>query len=143
VVVGRRWSLWDEHNGLRTNQGEEEVSGGGIQYAAWLEPASVLGALRFDPPTEATDSGRSAFRTTARVPDFASLGEDEEERLNWDLHGLGGLTDEYLLDVDQERGILLRAECRFRGEPFLIGEALDLAFDEEPGPEVFALEGWQ
>jgi hypothetical protein len=34
VVVGGRWSMWDEHNGLRTNQGEEEVRGGGIQYAA-------------------------------------------------------------------------------------------------------------
>jgi hypothetical protein len=94
VWVGQRWSLWDEHNGIRTNQGEEDVRGGDLQYAAWLEPASLLGDLRFDPPVEALDCGRAAFRTTARIPDFAGLGEDEEERFNWDLHGLGGLTDD-------------------------------------------------
>lgn len=64
----------------------------------------------------------------------------QEDRLTWDLHSLGGMADEYTLEVDLERGILLRVECRVQGEPFLIGETTDLVFDEDFGPETFVLE---
>jgi outer membrane lipoprotein-sorting protein len=137
VVVGKHWWSWNEYTGAQTNEGSEEVSTAGIQYAAWLEPALVLGALRFEPPAETTHAGRAALRTTARRPEASRFAQ---EQMTWDLHSLGGIAEEYVLDVDIERGILLRVECRFRGEPFLVGEVTDLAFDEDLDPRTFVLE---
>jgi outer membrane lipoprotein-sorting protein len=48
--------------------------------------------------------------------------------------------DEVLLLVEAERGVLLRKEARFDGEPFQIRDVIEIAFDEEPPVGTFAFE---
>jgi hypothetical protein len=100
-----------------------------------LEPARLLDLLRFEPLGPATVAGRPALRVRALKQDKTMLDGDDP---GWELHGLGAEAEEYELAVDLETGILLRVEARFDGEPFLIGEAQAVAFDEELPPSIFA-----
>jgi hypothetical protein len=80
-------------------------------------------------------------RRAARTAGASSqAGQDQldGDDPGWELHGLGAEAEEYELAVDLETGILLRVEARFDGEPFLIGEAQAVAFDEELPPSIFA-----
>ena len=45
--------------------------------------------------------------------------------------------DELRLEVDAERGALLRIESRFEGHPFTLSEALEIAFDEQLPEDTF------
>lgn len=134
VKVGEGWWTFDEHWGARSNEGSEEVSTSVAQFSGWLEPAKLLGSLRFEPLGPATVAGRAALQTVARPPERSPLDDD---RFDWELHRLGAEAEEYELAVDLETGTLLRVEARFRGEPFLIGEAEVVAFDEELPPQTF------
>jgi outer membrane lipoprotein-sorting protein len=50
-----------------------------------------------------------------------------------------GDPDELLLTVDAQRGVLLRTEARLAGTSYRIVEMDEVSFDEEFGPEVFAI----
>jgi hypothetical protein len=137
VVIGERWWSWNEHWGARTNEGTANVGHGGARYIAWLEPARILGSLRFEPLGAGRCADRETLRARARRHPKSPLDQDHDD---WDLHGLGGGAGEYLLEVDAERGTLLRIEARFRDQPFLIGEVVDIGFDEDFPPQTFVLQ---
>jgi hypothetical protein len=132
VRRGPLWWHYDPHNGAISNQGEPEV-GGGIGGELWwlLDPAPVIGLLDFDSITPGRQAGHATLRVRA-VPRAPGSGED------WPLLRLGaGGADELLLDVDAERGALLRIEARYAGEPFLVWEVTEIAFDETFADDVF------
>jgi hypothetical protein len=137
VVVGDRWWSWDEHWGAQTNDGEANVGTGGVRYPAWIEPARVLGLLRFEALGTGSYAGMPTLRAMARRRLKTALDRDNDD---WDLHELGSGAEEYRFNVDADRGVLLRIEARFQDEPFLIGEVVDIAFDEGFEPETFILE---
>jgi len=56
------------------------------------------------------------------------------------VEDLGEGADEYELEVDAERGVLLRVEARLNGLPFSILEAVRITFDEPISPETFTFE---
>jgi hypothetical protein len=53
------------------------------------------------------------------------------------LHHLGAGAQEYAIEVDAERGVLLRAEARFDGQAISVTEAMEIAFDMPLDPELF------
>ncbi len=134
VKVGERWWTFDEHWGAQSNEGSEDVTTSVAQFSGWLEPAGLLGSLRFEPLGRTTVARREALLARATPPEKTSIDNDG---LDWELHRLGAEAEEYELAVDLESGILLKVEARFGGEPFLIGEAELVAFDEELPPETF------
>jgi hypothetical protein len=81
-------------------------------------------------------AGECAGRPTVRVhalPRAAAEGHDDAAL--WRLGAMGA--DELHLDVDAERGTLLRAEARFEGRPFAISELLEITFDEQFPDDTF------
>jgi hypothetical protein len=56
------------------------------------------------------------------------------------FRGLAPGADRYLLSVDDERGVVLRLEAELHGDPYLITEITEIAFDEDLPEEIFARE---
>jgi hypothetical protein len=133
-LLAAQWWSYDEYSGARSNEGAEEVGTSVARFSAWLEPARLLGSLRFKPLGTATIAGRPAIRTLAVPAEGSAL---DEERLDFELDGLGTPGEEYEFAVDLETGTLLRVEARFGGQPILIGEAEVVAFDEDLPPRTF------
>jgi hypothetical protein len=132
VRRGPSWWHYDPHNGAMSNADDPEV-GSGIGQEVWwlLDPAPPIGFLDFDTITP----GRQAERPTLRVRAVPRpLAEGEA----WPLFRLGADgADELLLDVDAERGALLRIEARFHGQPLFASEVTEIAFDETFTDDVF------
>jgi outer membrane lipoprotein-sorting protein len=134
VQVGKRWWSYDRWNGAITNEGEEEVGGGaGEQFSGWLEPASVLGLLEFEPLGEGEVAGRRTLNARA-IRATPGIAVDHDA---WGLHRLGVDAEQYELALDAERGVILRLEARHRGQPFFIGEARTVEFDQPLAEEIF------
>jgi outer membrane lipoprotein-sorting protein len=135
VRVGSRWWAYDRWNGAITNEGEEGVgSGVGDTFGAWLEPASILGLLELEPLGDGKVAARQAITARATRP---TAGMSDEDDLEWSLHRLGVSAEEYELAIDSERGVILRLEARHGGEPYFVGEAESVAFDEPIAAETF------
>ena len=132
VRRGSSWWRYDCDNGAMA--GEDERGGGGdIGGELWwlLDAAPLIGLLDFDTITAGRQAGRSTLRVRA-VPREPAAGDDMPLlRL-----GAGG-ADELWLDVDEQRGALLRVEGRLAGEPFNIWEVTEIAFDETFADDVF------
>ena len=62
---------------------------------------------------------------------------DPEDDRSSELHPLGLGADEYELEVDADRGMLLRVEARFEGQAFSIVEATEVHFDPAFDTETF------
>lgn len=95
------------YNGARSNEDDPEV-GSGIGEEVWwlLDPVALVGFLDFDTITRGRQAGRATRRVRA-VP--RALADAEGEA--WPRFRLGAEgADELLLDVDAERGGLLRIE---------------------------------
>jgi hypothetical protein len=73
--------------------------------------------------------GRPALQVAAR-PAVAGPWDEEAFHQRFALHSLGSGADDYVLVVDEERGIVLRAEARLAGEPFRVVEIEQVAFDQ-------------
>jgi hypothetical protein len=133
VRRGADWLRYDEENGALSNEGAPDSRGGGIgDELGWLlDPAPAIGVLEFDTIHHARRADRDVLRVRAipRTP-VARAGALLM------LHGAHG-ADELLLDVDAERGTLLRVESRFEGEPIMLSEVVEIAFDEPFGEDVF------
>jgi hypothetical protein len=133
----RRGDLWwtvDADGDAVTNEDDPEVGGGVGEEARWLlDPAGLMGALVLTPLGRGEVAGRPTLRARG-VP----RPSDDPERVVWTL-GIGG-ADEYELDLDAERGALLRVEARAGGAPFLVHEVTEIAFGERFDPAVFELE---
>jgi outer membrane lipoprotein-sorting protein len=132
VRRGRSWWHYGPQGGAISNEGDPEVGSGMGEEQWWLlDPAAVIGLLDFDEIAPVERAGRATLRVRA-VPRAPTSGDD------WPLFRLGAAgADALLLDVDAERGVLLRIEARFEGEPFSIAEVTEIAYDETFADDVF------
>lgn len=133
VAVGSTWWLWDERSGAFSNESEPEVgSGVGQQFALLLSPARLLGGIAL----RVTGSGEVAGRPTIEVE--ATLRPELRNRqFGFEMHELGLGAERYVLQVDRERGVLLGSTALTGAEPFVVIEALEIAFDQPIDPERF------
>jgi hypothetical protein len=132
VRRGRLWWRYDERLGAVTNEERPEVGGGvGEEFAPLLDPAPLIGLLDY----AGIAPGRQAGRSTLRVH---ATPRDTGDHAEWPLMRIGAMgADGLLVDVDAERGVLLRVECRLGDRPFAVSEIVDVAFDEEIPDDVF------
>jgi hypothetical protein len=135
VRRGPQWWRYDDVNGAMSNEGAPDSRGGIGDELEWLlDPAPAMGMLEFDTIAPARRAGRPVLRVRA-VPRTAAAGNDGP------LMRLGAVgADELLLEVDAERGALLRIESRFEREPIALSEVVEIAFDEAFAEDTFVLE---
>jgi hypothetical protein len=126
VRRGRLWWRYDPHNGAMSNEDQPEVGSGiGEEFGWLLDPAAMIGLLDFGEISPGRRAGRPTLRVRA-LPRALAAGDDGP------LGRLGAIgADELRLDVDAERGALLRIESRLGQQPFALSEVLEIAFDEQ------------
>jgi len=127
VRRGGVWWRYDPDNGAMSNEDQPDTGSGIGQEFGWLlDPAALIGALDFGEIGAEECAGRPTVRVRAlaRAP-----AEGRDDAALWRLGAMGA--DELHLDVDAERGMLLRREARFEGRPFAVSEILEVAFDEQ------------
>ncbi|MCW3014511.1 MAG: hypothetical protein JWO02_1603 [Solirubrobacterales bacterium] len=133
IRVGATWWSWSPPMGAMTNAGDERHGhGAGEQFTAMLDPAAVIGLLDFTITGRGVRAGRPVLLVSSRP---RSQGRGDRDMFS--LHHLGLGAQEYALEVDSERGVLLRAEARFDGRPTQVTEALQIAVDTPLDPELF------
>jgi hypothetical protein len=95
-----------------------------LLYSA-RDPSPLLGVYRFDLGAATMRNDRRAVKVTAsRRPGARS-------------HGFDHLSDHLALDVDEDRGVLLRAGVLAEGEEPSSSEVVEIAFDEPIPPDLF------
>lgn len=129
---GTFWS-WRPPAEARTNAGRANESHGLGGGAALLDTVPLLSSLRLLDLAVVEACGRPALRVRAEPRPTRPIGFTSE------LHALGGVADDYLLDVDEERGILLRCEARIRERASHLVEASEVSFDEELPDDTFTI----
>ena len=132
---GRRWWTYDAVGGAMSNEGEEETGANiGDDLALYLDPAPAIGLYDFELLGDGERAGRPVVRARA-VP----RARDETQDMSFGL-SFGAGADEVLLEVDAERGVLLRTEARRDAEPFGLFEAEEAVFDAPHAPKTFTFE---
>lgn len=135
VRLGTRWWSYDEDNGVLSNEGYAAFSSGvGEMFSAWIGPTALLAALEFRTLSTGLCAGRPTMTAHATIPTDEVLDQRLDLRA---LHGLGPAASDYILDFDDQYGLILRIEARHDGEPFFVGEALEVGFDETFGEDIF------
>lgn len=131
VAVGSTWWAYSPQMGATTNDGDEHHQHPvGQMFRPLLNPAGVMGLFDVEITGRGERAGRGVIcavwrpRAMSRHDRFA-------------LHGLGSGAQEHAMEVDAERGVLLRTEARFGGQPMAVCEALEVTFDAELDPELF------
>jgi len=133
VRDGRRWWSFNALVGATSNEGEDDSSRSTVTGSGevLLTPSKLLGALQFEPTGEGVRAGRAVVRARAKPdPDLNRA----------DLRGLsdfGWGADAYELEVDVERGVLLRVASHFKGAELSLVEAVRVTFDEPLGDDTF------
>ena len=94
-----------------------------------LDPLALVLAFELEPSGAAEVAGRRVLVVRARPRDDSSR-----------MHSLGLGADELELVVHAERGVLLRTEAIYAGEPFRVLEVEEIAYDEELPPDTFVFE---
>ena len=139
-----------------TNEGDER-SGHGMGPAYQLtDPAVYARALDVAVLGETSVGGRRAVTVSARPgpwtmdddasrlsflsADDAITGFAERHRRESAVDVLGTGADEYELQIDIERGVILRSEARLRNTAFRIIEMTKVEFDARLPEETFTLE---
>jgi outer membrane lipoprotein-sorting protein len=131
IQVGATWWSYSPEMGPMTNGGNENhVHGIGQELEAMLDPASVIGLLDFEITGRGERAGRPVILTRCRP-------RPPRRHDTFVLHQLGMGAEEYAIEVDAERGVLLRVEARFGQAPMLVREALEIGFDTPIDPELF------
>jgi outer membrane lipoprotein-sorting protein len=133
VYQGDTFWSWSPPARARTNAGRANESHGLGGGAALLDTVPLLSSLRFLDAANVELCARPALRVRAEPRSTRPTGFTSE------LHALGGEADAYLLDVDEERGILLRCEARIRDRTSHLIEATEVSFDEELPDDTFAI----
>ena len=125
TMVGDTVSVWSWSPELGAVVHEQR---GPMETSAYelLNPVTILAAFDVEP----LGTGAVADRPTRRVRIHP---RSESAR----MHHLGLGADEIVLDVDAERGVLLRVEARYDGDTFRVLEVTEARFDEELGPDAF------
>jgi hypothetical protein len=136
VVVrkGDAWWARDHYYGHITGEDSSTGFGIGEDLDIVLDPSPLPGLLELS----VTGRGRIAGRETIRAR-AAPRPRPAAASFSSDLHRLGGGADEYLLEADAERGVLLRLEARLESEPFAITEATTAEFDPDLSDSTFEL----
>jgi outer membrane lipoprotein-sorting protein len=125
VRVGTTWWSYSPRTGAMTNEGDEHQSqGAGDELLAMLDPAAFIGLLDLEVTGRGERARRPVLLVTAR-PRTVS----RRDPFGFALHHLGLGADEYTLEVDAQRGVLLRVEARVGGHAFQVTEAVEIAFD--------------
>jgi hypothetical protein len=136
VTDGPRWWMWDEQNGAHSNQDDPSVrSGVGEELQFMLNPASLLGSLRF----QVTGSSEVAGRPTISAHG-TPRPRDARHGLGFELHELGMGADLYELEVDRQLGVLLAVTALRDGQPFHSITTLTAAFDQPIPDDTFRFE---
>jgi len=133
VAVGSTWWMWDERSGALSNEDEPEVgSGVGQQLAVLLSPARLLGAIRLRVTGHGEVVGRPTIEAEAILrPELRNVPS------GFEMHDLGLGAERFVFQVDRERGVLLASTAMLGSEPFIVIEALGIAFDQPIDPERF------
>jgi outer membrane lipoprotein-sorting protein len=133
VFDGPTWWSWSPRAGGMTNGGAENHQHGFGPAGALVDTSALLSALRLQLLDHDTLLGRRVFtlRGLPRARFAHQLDHGPQE--------LGVGADDYVLKVDEERGVVLRAEARFREQPFMVIEMTDLEFDVDLPPETFTI----
>ncbi len=130
VAVSDGQTLWRRVPRLGVLREDASEAAGSLFAQLLIDPAPLLPGLELDLLEETQQAGRVAHRVRG-MP----------QRVFWhDLFGLAPGADEYMLLIDAERGILLRAAALLNGEEFAVSEVDEVAFDEELPPERFVLK---
>lgn len=138
VRHGEVWWSWNSHSGALTNQDDPRVASSGIgeELAVMLDPAPLLGALRF------AAVGRSAIAGRATLTAEATARPSDPGRAlrSMAVHQLGTGADRYTLEVDVEKGVLLEAVAFRDGLPFHRITTVEIVFDHPIPEERFHFE---
>lgn len=126
VLDGDLWWTYSPDWGAISNTalGEDDTSnvsvGGGEALRVLLDPSQLLGALEI----ERIEAGRERYLVRARPRD-----DLEDRHGNVQLRFAFGAQD-FELEVDRERGVLLRVTAFLDGEELSVSELEELVFDE-------------
>ena len=128
ITNGATWTTYHPLHGYLTNAGDTAEGYGDPldTFGHLLDPARLLPALDFDRRVEREET----LVVTARP-------RPSGHRVA--VYGVGNGADEHELVVDLRLGVLLRAESRLRGEPFLVWELVEPSFDVDLPDELFTL----
>jgi len=134
-VVFHEPTWWSNgHGGSRTNGGARNSRHGEGPGADLVCTPDYPTPIDIGNVTSGSRRGRVTLDVEARIR------RGSECRRGRGLHGLViGEADEIVLAIDRERGVLLRAESRFRGSAHRVLEVTDVAFDEEFPPSTFEI----
>jgi hypothetical protein len=129
---GAIWWAVDADGSRHSNVDEPDVGSDiGDRTRLLFDPAPLVGALKLELVGETELLGRRTIRMRGtRRPNVLTTDFELEELEPG---------DELQLDVDAERGVVLRRRTGHRGHEWFLQEALDIAFDEEFDPRTFVL----
>jgi hypothetical protein len=134
VRDGVSWWDYNEHLGVSTNTVDAEpwMSRANGEYEALGEPSALPALLELEPLGFGERAGRRVIRARG-LPRGAEQRGDHRA-----LAAIGGLgADEYELEFDAERAVVLFAAARVGGSEFSIVEANVASFDEPFGGDAF------
>jgi hypothetical protein len=136
VRVGELLRMVSERQGIVEHNVSPGMNDVGEEVVVLLNPWPAVGRLSLQVVGTGERVGRKTLIAHAR-PRPQPLGG---ERILTDMaiHRIGSGADEYELEVDAERGALLRAEARLEGRPFRTTEVVAIEFDPEFGADEFA-----
>jgi outer membrane lipoprotein-sorting protein len=134
VFDGPTWWSWSPRLGGMTNSGAQYHQHGFGPAEALIDTSALLHTLRLHFLGADTLRGRNVLRLRG-VPRAQTAYEPVDG-----LHELGIGADDYVLSVDAERGVILRAEARLREQPFIVIEMTEVAFDVDLPEETFTIE---
>jgi hypothetical protein len=126
---GGSWWALDEDGVAYSNEDEPEVDTDiGERTKQLFDPRPLAAALKLSVVGGTEVAGRGAIRVRATVR------EAQPGRQNLELLLAG---EEFELDVDAERGVLLRRLARSGGAESSLEEVVEIAFDEDFPPQTF------
>lgn len=137
VRRGHLWWSWNSHIGELSNQHDHRVGGNAAQeLSLMLDPSPLLDAV------EVTVVGHSTIARRATLTVHAAPHPYDPKRLSlpFALHQIGIGADQYRLDVDQERGVLLEATALRSGQPFHRVTTSAIVFDHPIPDTQFAFK---
>jgi outer membrane lipoprotein-sorting protein len=130
IRVGAIWWAVDSDGSRHSNVHEPEVgSDSGDSTKLLFDPAPLVGALKLELVQETELLGRRVIRMRGTRRSNVLTTDFELDELE--------PQDELELDVDAERGVLLRRRSEHLGHEWFVQEAVDIAFDEEFDPQTF------
>ena len=131
VRAGDLWWSWRERDGAYSNEANLKIgSAVGTKPAFMNDPTPLLGALKF------AVIGHSQIAERATVTADARLRPTSRAKAAG-LYELGWGADQYILEVDSMRGVLLQVRALVEGEEFETTTTTAIRFDASIPEERF------